>query len=1043
MSSIHMTMNENTKQLLHSSSPDLPTRSFNDTPSIDFMHHVGHDEALFIPEADPFNMNTTTATAVTTLMDKSPALSIPSPITSPCDSNNTTPLTSSPKSASMSSPTTLPFGQHYHSHSRNNNSSISCHHHPNVLLDDEAYFQLSEYLSHSSDSLQGDLATNHRRLLLDSHEVIKEELSPSSSSSLNMDGLQIRVIGAPDKSRVETQTRLCIQLLTSNGTKVTSWPSLKLPEHLLARSRLKKSLQQQRAAAAAAATSSTLISDTTQQQHMVLSDESSSLSKAIYLDAKVVCASQPDQPVKVCSGCIQRERKRAERSKNGANQHKNNNSNTVGPRSIIDDIPEQDRILLFNCGPMVNFSSGDAILPTRITCYCRHHNEKVGFCVQFTMKTDKGDIIAMGMSPPILITDDHKSTRQKGRKRDRTDFEPKSSSTTTSTSNSHQNNNHPKIRKLPSRTSSTTPVTPAASRRGSISINNMENIPTLETTDPNDLSILDTQNSTPITASAMAASSFHTSLPTPSEEQNNPCGNPLASFFPLPPLSSSNSSPTLNPTLEHRPAVVIPSTSTSSSSSSTVDLHHQHHYISPEHLTSSSSSPSPSTTPTHLNRNTSTTPRTPQLERLVPAQGPTYGGCEVTILGSNFYRGLTCLFGEHQATTVFWNPNTLVCVLPPASHPGPVVVSFKQHSLVLEGQDVPLFTYYDANDQALLELALQVVGLKMTGKLQDAKHIAMRIVQGGDNNPFLSQQQQSNNNNYHRATLDASNSGYFNIPSSTTTPNGDGSNTWISSPVSPLTLDDNQDEGPLSFEERVIQIIDQHQGLTHELLHVRTPVTGHTLLHLAAWTGYTKLAMKLINMCPEMLDACDRNGLTPLSLARIKGHHTSIVLDVMVQTGNHPTNKQSAMTIPQHHSVNTISSTTAQLPMSSIMLQDPFRYHYPLMTTQFSSPTTSGCFPSSAEDIPTTTYHIKPTLTTTTTRNINNKPSSVSDMLPYSSICSSITPLLFAIPSPPSSSNSLKYHLPSPDAVIQQQTLFFIIPPKQKSSSSPRNKIMY
>lgn len=122
----------------------------------------------------------------------------------------------------------------------------------------------------------------------------------------------------------------------------------------------------------------------------------------------------------------------------------------------------------------------------------------------------------------------------------------------------------------------------------------------------------------------------------------------------------------------------------------------------------------------------------PQLDRLVPSQGPTYGGIEVTMLGSGFYQGLTCLFGEHQASTVYWNSSTMVCILPPANHTGPVVVSFKEHPLVLEGQDVAIFTYFDASDQALLELALQVVGLKMTGKLHDAKSVAMRIVQGGE-----------------------------------------------------------------------------------------------------------------------------------------------------------------------------------------------------------------------------------------------------------------------------------------------------------------------
>ncbi|KAI7904366.1 uncharacterized protein BX663DRAFT_504824 [Cokeromyces recurvatus] len=125
----------------------------------------------------------------------------------------------------------------------------------------------------------------------------------------------------------------------------------------------------------------------------------------------------------------------------------------------------------------------------------------------------------------------------------------------------------------------------------------------------------------------------------------------------------------------------------------------------------------------------------PQLERLVPSQGPTYGGIEVTLLGSGFYQGLTCLFGDHVATTTFWNENTLVCILPPATHTGPVVVSFKEHPLlVLGGQDVAIFTYYNATNQALLELALQVVGLKMSGTLQDAKQVAMNIVQGGNHN---------------------------------------------------------------------------------------------------------------------------------------------------------------------------------------------------------------------------------------------------------------------------------------------------------------------
>lgn len=40
---------------------------------------------------------------------------------------------------------------------------------------------------------------------------------------------------------------------------------------------------------------------------------------------------------------------------------------------------EEQKVLLFNCSEVVDFTSGDTILPTRITCYCRHHNERLGF----------------------------------------------------------------------------------------------------------------------------------------------------------------------------------------------------------------------------------------------------------------------------------------------------------------------------------------------------------------------------------------------------------------------------------------------------------------------------------------------------------------------------------------------------------------------------------------------------------------------------------------------------------------------------------------
>lgn len=82
---------------------------------------------------------------------------------------------------------------------------------------------------------------------------------------------------------------------------------------------------------------------------------------------------------------------------------------------------EQLKILVFNCNRVVDFASGDTIIPTRITCYCRHHNEKTGFCIAFVMRDHAGEVIASGLSPPIMITDDHKSAKARSAKRPRSD----------------------------------------------------------------------------------------------------------------------------------------------------------------------------------------------------------------------------------------------------------------------------------------------------------------------------------------------------------------------------------------------------------------------------------------------------------------------------------------------------------------------------------------------------------------------------------------------------------------------------------------------
>ncbi|KAG1219846.1 hypothetical protein G6F35_007150 [Rhizopus arrhizus] len=524
--------------------------------------------------------------------------------------------------------------------------------------------------------------------------VMENELSLFDENITDSNLFQIRVLGVPKegaKSRVETQIKLCIQLLTRQAEKVTQWSFVRISKNMLVKSKIRKAEQKPR------------------QSSLSSMVEFSDESKILNLEAKVV-RSDTNQPVRMCEGCVRRERKRAERIKDGKS------------KTVEQDIEkEKERILLFNSDSLINFATGEITLPSRITCYCRHHNEKVGFRICFALKDDKDKTVATGISPPILITDDHKNPKNKinyfnGKKRSR-------------------------------ESDDTIPTIP--NKRHSISI-------------PNDSYL---NQLTPL------------QTPPTTEKQedhiNIPHWDPIFSdALPTPPA--------LSDTAEHLPS------------------NHLHDH-SPLLFTSLSQTRPP-----------------PRLDRIVPAQGPTYGGTEVTLLGSGFYQGLTCLFGDRSATITTVYPNSMVCLLPPATHAGPVVVSFKEYSLVLEGQDIVIFTYYDASDQALLELALQLIGLKMTGKLQNAKHIAMEIVRGD----FCHQQQKQQKQQ----------------------------------------------------QQQMIHDILKTNLLDFQTLS-QTNENKHNLLHLATLVGNKELVDTLLSSVTEtqdrlqFLNAQDRNGMTPLHFA--------------------------------------------------------------------------------------------------------------------------------------------------------------------------------
>ncbi|KAF9149746.1 hypothetical protein BG015_008442 [Linnemannia schmuckeri] len=222
--------------------------------------------------------------------------------------------------------------------------------------------------------------------------------------------LQIEISGIPaenGKCRVETQLKIALHIKDAQNESVKDWKQLRLPHSLIAKEKHRMEKFNGR---------SKHIED----------------SEILTLDARLVCDHDMTKILECCDNCIGRERKRAHRRKEsqklpgplsipifGSINPKN------GPVSLADEpIPptptdpveyqawERHRIMVFSSTEYVDISSGQCLLPTRITCYCRHHNEKVGFRIQFTAKDSTGAVVASVLSNAVMMMDDHKSGKR-------------------------------------------------------------------------------------------------------------------------------------------------------------------------------------------------------------------------------------------------------------------------------------------------------------------------------------------------------------------------------------------------------------------------------------------------------------------------------------------------------------------------------------------------------------------------------------------------------------------------------------------------------
>ncbi|KAJ8104261.1 hypothetical protein POJ06DRAFT_244066 [Lipomyces tetrasporus] len=575
--------------------------------------------------------------------------------------------------------------------------------------------------------------------------------------------------------------------------------------------------------------------------------------KTLELDAIVVCDHNRYKYINVCPGCMNRERKRASRKK----------------LPSVDDthwLESQDnRGIMFNCAELMEISdpstpstvadtfsqdgNGDikhVEIPMRIPCYCRHHSEKTGFRVYFVIKDHSGNVVARTFTEPIMITDDHKTTNANARRKTAagatSTTQPASSANVSDNSSESPTNEYgfsemanPRKRKM----------SPSLGRTQSESV-----LPT--TAGPQQLQTLQQSqpqrglsNGIPARPRQQSATSINTgSQPEPYyrayDESNFNTRSHSVESFGFPAYSSSNplqvhqqlQSQTqqltgLSP-LSHASPVLSNASTPESNVSSTLSRR------ASKFSTTSASAVPPVQSPRERTSNAGI--ECPALQRLIPTEGPIRGGIEVTLLGTSFHQGLTVMFGDQPAVkTHIWNESTIVAILPPAATPGPVVVRLRSISEI-SSDNLKLFTYIDDTDRQLMELALQVIGLKMTGRLEDARQIAMRIVSqtgsGGDNGS----------------------GGQSNIMAATTASGSNG------------------------LEKTLLKCLDlvDYNESPHKVQWQLHNSAGQTMLHLAAVLGFQRLVAALLARGASYR-LKDHSGYTPLHFAAMRGHREIVL----------------------------------------------------------------------------------------------------------------------------------------------------------------------
>ncbi|CEP62200.1 Spt23p LALA0_S04e10110g [Lachancea lanzarotensis] len=607
-------------------------------------------------------------------------------------------------------------------------------------------------------------------------------LNPTDFLNIPEDSLpyKLSVSGMPSTSRVETQIKLELAISPPPREYVVHLPT-----------------------------------DCITKQKWYLEDDISTYPQEIqnemlYLESFLVCASN-GKPTYVCSRCVKREQRRASRRKSGLcdNMLWCNNENR---RAVVFNSRQVFSIKDQNCNS--RFKMFD--LSARIVCYCRHHKEPEGFKILFLVRNARQEVLAKSVTGPIMIMD-KKSNKESsdvvskhGSAVDLTNITDGSRSErsevphVTSTSDlSGLENYKPGDDLIHLGAKGENMLSPTSmggdSSETHATDHNTADFPRFRSTPGFSASRheMATSNKRKRTSVELAPSNFY----------NQDFIRPLpVSNFAKPPSKSSSTHSIPQVLQETKPTSSL-MTATNSMLREISDIANH----SPVKF--------------------------PFIQRVIPAQGPVKGGIEITLLGSNFKPGMIVKFGENKAlSTQCWSDSTLVTYLPPSSKAGEVLVSVfekEEHDADLLGvmsSSKAIFTYVDDTDRQLIELALQIVGLKMNGKLEDARNIAKRIV-GHDSGSDNSSPNNGGNN---------------------------GSQNQYKMESTQLLYSDE------SLLLRVIKLLNSSSNLS------MCDEEGQTMLHLACLKGYHQLALTLVRKGARV-DARDSFGFSPLHFACLNG----------------------------------------------------------------------------------------------------------------------------------------------------------------------------